>query len=513
MAAEKCYTVYDHSFNANILTINLLVLGFHKKKLRTTLGGHIKDSVTEFSEGEARWSTSEVLWERLAKSALSKVKKDKRYSKRIAATVDEAGAEMQRIYKEFVKVDIEKATSQKMLNYYKKIIHAQENLGLAVIAVKLLDPAGSPFADFLKDQIKRQKRRHLRQGTIEEQYTALVRPDAAESLIRKETKSMHRLAIAVCKQKELYRKLHFLRIDDINTVLNKKYKKIYKLLETHAHSFKWVQYGFQGPSFDKYHYLMGLKKMVMGCHPKDELARIEEREDKARKRQKALEKELRLSAQQEDLFAAARELSHLKEYAQQLFYLSFYMVDKMLWELSRRHSLSHQQVRNCTMPEVERMLTKEEHPDPAVLDRRQDGCVLLIEDEKGSVLYDKEARAALRDRGFKTKPLRQAKIVQGTTAYQGMVKGRAKVIRSPADLEKIEEGDIVICQATTPEYLPYLRRAAAFVTDSDGLQCHTALMAKDLKKPCIIAAQNATQIFADDDLVEVHGEQGFVKKA
>ena len=65
---------------------------------------------------------------------------------------------------------------------------------------------------------------------------------------------------------------------------------------------------------------------------------------------------------------------------------------------------------------------------------------------------------------------------------------------------------------TTPEYLPAMEKAAAFVTDEGGILCHAAIVARELKKPCIVGTQYATKIFKDGDLVEVDAEKGVVRK-
>src|SRR3989338_1885385 len=65
---------------------------------------------------------------------------------------------------------------------------------------------------------------------------------------------------------------------------------------------------------------------------------------------------------------------------------------------------------------------------------------------------------------------------------------------------------------TDPSYLPIMKRALAFVTNEGGVLCHAAIVARELKKPCIIGTKHATHIFKDGDLVEVDAIQGIIKK-
>ena len=63
---------------------------------------------------------------------------------------------------------------------------------------------------------------------------------------------------------------------------------------------------------------------------------------------------------------------------------------------------------------------------------------------------------------------------------------------------------------TRPEYLPVMHLAAAFVTDEGGIASHAAIVAREMKKPCIIGTKIATQVLKDGDLVEVDAEKGIV---
>ena len=65
---------------------------------------------------------------------------------------------------------------------------------------------------------------------------------------------------------------------------------------------------------------------------------------------------------------------------------------------------------------------------------------------------------------------------------------------------------------TRPEFMPILRKAAAIVTDEGGITCHAAIVARELKIPCIIGTQIATRVLKDGDLVLVDATNGVVKK-
>lgn len=110
------------------------------------------------------------------------------------------------------------------------------------------------------------------------------------------------------------------------------------------------------------------------------------------------------------------------------------------------------------------------------------------------------------------KKIKRQKSFSGTIAYSRKVKGRVKIIFSPFDeIKKFKKGDILVASMTTPEYIPLIKKASAIVTDEGGLLCHAAIVARELKKPCIIGTKIATHILRDGDFIEVDANKGIVK--
>ncbi len=100
--------------------------------------------------------------------------------------------------------------------------------------------------------------------------------------------------------------------------------------------------------------------------------------------------------------------------------------------------------------------------------------------------------------------------LKGTVAYKGNVKGIAKIILSPNDFHKLNEGDILVAPMTTPLYVPIMYKASAFVTDDGGITCHAAIIAREMKKPCITGTKSATKLIKSGDRITVDCEKGIV---
>lgn len=102
-------------------------------------------------------------------------------------------------------------------------------------------------------------------------------------------------------------------------------------------------------------------------------------------------------------------------------------------------------------------------------------------------------------------------MLRGTIAYPGKVVGVVKIILDPTKADHFADGDILVTGMTRPEYLALMHKAGAFVTDSGGILSHAAIVARELKKPCVIGTQVATKQLKDGMTVEVDADKGVVK--
>ena len=100
----------------------------------------------------------------------------------------------------------------------------------------------------------------------------------------------------------------------------------------------------------------------------------------------------------------------------------------------------------------------------------------------------------------------------GTVGYRGIARGIVRIVSGVRTMDRVYEGDILIAPMTLPDILPAMKKAAAFVTDEGGIMCHAAIIAREMKKPCVIGTKFATRIFKDGDVIEVNANTGVVRK-
>ncbi|UXA08368.1 phosphoenolpyruvate synthase [Mycobacterium sp. SMC-2] len=101
-------------------------------------------------------------------------------------------------------------------------------------------------------------------------------------------------------------------------------------------------------------------------------------------------------------------------------------------------------------------------------------------------------------------------LVRGLPAAPGSAAGRVRVLHSPEEGNRLQDNEILVAPMTNPDWLPAIRRAAALVTETGGMTCHAAIVARELNVPCVVGARDATTILRDGQTVTVDGGHGTV---
>ena len=103
-------------------------------------------------------------------------------------------------------------------------------------------------------------------------------------------------------------------------------------------------------------------------------------------------------------------------------------------------------------------------------------------------------------------------LLKGIGVSPGMASGKVKVILNVKNMSSFQQGDILVTEMTTPDWVPAMKIAAAVVTNLGGKTCHAAIVSRELGVPCIVGTENATKIFKDGDIVTVDGQKGMIFK-
>jgi pyruvate,water dikinase len=101
-------------------------------------------------------------------------------------------------------------------------------------------------------------------------------------------------------------------------------------------------------------------------------------------------------------------------------------------------------------------------------------------------------------------------LLKGTAASPGITYGKVKILKNAKELDKVEEGDVLVTEMTNPDFVPAMKRASAIVTEKGGRTSHAAIVSRELGVPAIVGCEMVLQILKDGDLITVDGTHGYV---
>ncbi|CAM3616185.1 MULTISPECIES: phosphoenolpyruvate synthase [Halomonas] len=117
-----------------------------------------------------------------------------------------------------------------------------------------------------------------------------------------------------------------------------------------------------------------------------------------------------------------------------------------------------------------------------------DGELYIVQARPETVVSQQEGgkleRFQLREKG--------RTLITGRAIGQRIGRGAVKVILSPDDMDKINDGDVLVTDMTDPDWEPIMKRASAIVTNRGGRTCHAAIIARELGIPAVVGCGDAT---------------------
>ncbi|PIR74429.1 MAG: hypothetical protein COU35_02485 [Candidatus Magasanikbacteria bacterium CG10_big_fil_rev_8_21_14_0_10_47_10] len=218
-----------------------------------------------------------------------------------------------------------------------------------------------------------------------------------------------------------------------------------------------------------------------------------------------------LSSIEDPSFRDLVEVTHMFAYLKETrdgYRRPYYFAFRPFWhEMASRTKLTARQLNYLIDRElVELLETKDHQKWTDVANSRQKMFSFVMKGGHVDV-YDRD----ISDEFGLPKP-KEGNVIVGKGASAGSAIGPVSIVYHRGEFSRFKEGDVLVTTMTHPEFLTVMKKACAIVTDEGGITCHAAIIARELGKPCIIGAGNATSLLKDGDLVEVDGESGIVRK-
>jgi len=98
--------------------------------------------------------------------------------------------------------------------------------------------------------------------------------------------------------------------------------------------------------------------------------------------------------------------------------------------------------------------------------------------------------------------------VRGLGVFPGTYEGPVRIIDGIEDIDKVEEGDVLVARTTAPSINVILPLIGAMVTDRGGLLSHAAIVAREYGLPAVVGCDDATDRLTNGMQVRVDAEKG-----
>ncbi len=313
-----------------------------------------------------------------------------------------------------------------------------------------------------------------------------------------------RSIITLIKRKRLVSLFLHSDILQLEQRLEREYPLIFNLLQKHVKKYAYLHLVFF--SVKPWSLSILLQRI------KDELLSTE---TKINTNKKSTYKKVLSNQSVRRLAYYLRSISFIRTWRLETANRGIYLALPLLEEISKRLHLSYKELEYLTKEEISsclksgKIVEKEQRRKIKI---RQKGFSVVIDTKYKPLVvagrYSKEFKSFFSEKYAKG----EEGITKGVCAYPGKVRGKVKIILSPQQKNDFKRGDILVTAMTTTDFVPLMEKAGAIVTDIGGTTAHAAILARELKKPCIIGTRIATKVLRDGDLVEVDADKGVVVK-
>jgi len=149
-------------------------------------------------------------------------------------------------------------------------------------------------------------------------------------------------------------------------------------------------------------------------------------------------------------------------------------------------------------------------PTPMDIEWAKDGesGELFILQARPETVRSRQSGAVLRSWHLQA---HQAELITSGRAIGASIsQGRARVIDDPSQIQRFEEGDLLVTVRTDPDWEPILRKASGVITDQGGRTCHAAIIAREMGITAIVGTGDGSRRIHDGDTITISCSEGDV---
>ncbi len=479
MVLEVMERIYSGHWFLQSFNCHGFVHDFHKftgKKFFTKFAGIMENDMCQMA-----WDDEE--FEEDAKYIADKLVNDDKWRNNIYKLFNKYSKQYFSAGKKFRKLDFPKLSDILLAKEYGKMLPLQKHHQLIAVIVNGYPTDGK---NHLSNKIRDELKININDAQKFEEYWSTLTLPTRMSLRQKKDLEIAKLADKIRKK----------ALKNPEKELAKIHKK-----------YSWLDYLYQGPEATLEQYRNELKIAIED----NKFLKLDKEFSQRKKEQQKLMNKIGLDKRGKFLVELAKHVIWQKGWRKDYQAHAFWCYEPFFKGLAKRKGIEDWHDVSFLFPwETENFILNNQ-PTPEELKERRNYSIFYDTDTSTEIYAGEKARDFHKTIELK-KHDGNIQETSGQCAYPGKAKGAVRIIQVPLDMKKMQKGDILVSQATSPDLLPAIMKAAAIVTNTGGLICHAAITARELKIPCIVGTHNATLIFKDGDTVEVDATKGTARK-
>lgn len=211
-----------------------------------------------------------------------------------------------------------------------------------------------------------------------------------------------------------------------------------------------------------------------------------------------------------EIIRKAKHHSYLRNRRVEAFFNADFGASFLYAEIARRSDFNPDEIMEITDEEMFGALEGKSLPDAEEMARRHSNYAMIVRNSKTRLITDPEEIKKM-EKDYFVDVVKSEELKGKVACSGGVIRGRAKICLDKKDIPKVNKGDILVAQFTTPDFVVAMEKAAAIIADQGGLSSHAAIVSRELGVPCVMDTKNGTRIIHDNDLVEVDVKTGVIK--